>query len=152
MTTNGYDARDEMYAIANAAIQSVAPDIVGTVPAVFWRNKQEADNPPRDAFWCRVTASTTGQPQSSLSCSVGGPSMRRYRAYGLLTIQIFCPKSIVDSGDTGFKLSEALKRKFMGKSTNSGIWFSNTFVKDLNPEDLFYRYNVVTAFEYDELA
>ena len=151
MTTTYSAAVDEINAIFwNDWNSTKTSDIVGYVPAVRWEFVESQELPDSSKVWCRVSTQTVGIEQTTLSDSVGEQGHRRYTATGLVFVQIFCPKSLAQAGEFGRALSQVARNSFRGKSTQSGIWFRNARVNELPMEDLYYRFNVISEFEYDE--
>ena len=153
MTTTYSNAIDEI----NAAFwqdwnSAKSSSVVGYVPDIRWQNVEEASTPDGSKFWGRVSTQTVFEEQTTLSTCEGAPGQKRYTSSGLVFVQIFCPKSNAQANEFGKKLSEVARSSFRGKSTPGNVWFRNVRINELPPEDLFYRFNVVAEFEYDELA
>ncbi len=150
MTTTYSNAIDEINAVFwqdwNSAKTS---SVVGYVPDIRWQNVEEPSIPDGSKFWGRVSTQTVFEEQTSLA---GNESKKRYTSSGLVFVQIFCPKSNAQANEFGKKLAEVARNSFRGKSTPSKVWFRNARINELSPEDLFYRFNVVAEFEYDELG
>lgn len=144
------EARDEMYAFFRTHFNLVAAGIVGYVPQVVYRNNEPTGKPPSDKFWLRVSIQTVQAPQTAFGENCGSIGKRRYTESGLFFIQLFAPKSLNGSDEVLSKFAKALRDGYRGKTTTNGIWFRNARVNELTPEELFYRSNVVTEFEYDD--
>lgn len=123
--------------------------LVGYVPEVRWQGVEEYYAPDSSKFWARVSVQTVMEEQTNLA---GNDSKKRYTSSGLVFVQIFCPKSHIKANEYGKKLSEVARNSFRGKSTGGAVWFRNVRINELSPENLFYRFNVVAEFEYDEMA
>lgn len=154
MTTNYIDATDSMYDLFLTGFKEPAKELLGYIPEIRWRNKEEKAKPPTDKFWCRVSVFTEDEEQTNVSVvRVDEKYIRRYTTYGVIIIQIFCPKSVKNSDKLGQKLSNISKLCFRGKKADCGIIFRNSRINDgIPPEELFYRFNVISDFEYDEIA
>lgn len=150
MTTTFSGAADEIngafWQVWNAAEVSA---LVGYVPDVRWPMVEEPAEPDSSKYWARVSIQTVFEEQTALA---GSDTKRRYTASGLVFVQIFCPKSISNSGEIGRKLAEIARKGYRGKSTPNKVWFRNVRINELSPENLFNRLNVVAEFEYDETA
>lgn len=150
MTLTYPQATDEIKSFFWSDWNSVkTSSIVGYVPKVFWQGITEPDPPDSDAFWARFSIQTVFEEQSGLS---GGDLSRRYTTSGLIFIQIFCPKSESRGFEFGQQLASVGRASFRGRSTPGGVWFRNVRINELNPEQLCYRFNVVSEFEFDEYA
>jgi hypothetical protein len=126
--------------------------IVGYVPEIRWQNIELPSVPDASKFWCRFSTQSVFEEQTTLSNCAGEPGKKRFTLSGLVFIQLFCPKSNARANELGQKLAEVAKKTFRGKATENKIWFRNVRINDLEPENLYYRFNVVAEFEYDEMG
>lgn len=147
MTTNYVEAIDEIFGTFNAAWQAGAAGIVGYVPEVRYVGVELPTSPASGKFWARLSSQGVKEPQATFN----GVAVQRYTAYGLIFVQLFCPKSVSNSMQLGRKLAELTKNCYKGVSTQNCVWFRNGRIQELEPEDLFYRFNIVTEYEYDTL-
>lgn len=152
MITSHNDARNQMNALFKTAWQANTIAVAGYVPDVQWEGVQPRDVPDASKHWARMSIQTVFEEQTTLSNCEGAPGKKRYTASGLIFVQLFCPKSIVDGYSVGGDLADVAKNAFRGKTTSGKIWFRNVRINPLDPEDLYYRFNVVAEFEYDELG
>ena len=146
------DVTDEINALFFASWKAGSSAIVGYIPEIRWQGIQYRDIPDGSKFWCRFSKQTVSEPQATLSNCVTSPGNKRYNNYGLVFIQIFCPKSNAKSFELGKQLAVLARNAFRGKSTDSSIWFRNVRIKELNPEELYERFNVVAEYEFDEIG
>jgi len=150
MTTTYSGAGDEIKSAFWQAWNSAeVSSLVGYIPDVRWPMVEEPAEPDPSKYWARLSVQTVFEEQTALA---GSDTKRRYTASGLVFVQIFCPKSRSNSGEIGGKLAEIARNSFRGKSTPNNVWFRNVRINELLPENLFYRFNVVAEFEYDETA
>ena len=153
MTVAYDEGLDEIFALFSAAWLANTPAIVGYMPDVRWPNIEEPAKPPSDKFWARVSNKTVLEEQCSMSACVEQPGLRRYEISGLVFVQIFCPKQLATASELGKKLAIIARNAFRGKQTEPGrVWFRNTTINELPPEALFYRYNVVSEYEFDDIG
>jgi hypothetical protein len=83
----------------------------------------------------------------------GEDNPQRYKAEGLIFIQIFVPKKIGQVGEEySRKLGEAAKRIFRGKTFDGCVTFKNVRVVDLDPEEMYLRKNMIADYEYDDIG
>lgn len=149
MTTTYEEAKDEIYSQFFAAWVAGSAAIVGYVPEVRWQNLEEATKPDQSKYWARVSTQSVDEPQANLGADAEGK--RRYTGLGLVFVQIFVPKT--EGNDyKGAKLAELARNAYRGKKTTGGVWFRNVRINNLEPEELFYRFNVVAEYEYDEIG
>lgn len=152
MTLQYDQARDEIFAVFNTAWQANAAAQAGYIPEVRWQGVQYREIPDGSKFWCRISKDNVFEEQTSLSTCVGTPGQRRYTASGLAIVQLFCPKSNTESFAIGQKLAKVAQDAFRGRSTGNGMWFRNVRIKELDPEETCFRFNVVAEFEYDDIG
>lgn len=141
---NYSQATDEINAQFLTAWKAQAAAIVGYEPEVYWQNVQNPKIPDGSKFWARVSAQTVFEQQITFA------SCRKFEVSGLVFVQIFCPKSNSQSFELGKKLATVAKLAYRGQKTESGVWFRNVRINEIEPEDQFYRLNVIAEFEYDE--
>lgn len=146
------DAIDEMKSQFWLAWSADTTAIVGYVPETRWQNNEKPDKPDNAKFWVRVSVLNAGEAQSTLSNCVGEPGKKRYTSAGLVYIQLFCPKTVVNADKLGQQLSKVARNAYRGKKTAGGIWFRNVRIIPVNAEELFYRFNIIAEYEYDELG
>lgn len=148
-----YDAaRDEMFALFNAAWQANSAAVVGYVPEVRWQGRETTEKPDRSKFWARVSLQSVGEGQATLSNCVIEPGKKKYESFGLIFVQLFGPKSRATAYDDLQKLAMLARDAYRGKTTPGNVWFRNVRINTLQPEELFYRLNVIGEYEFDEIG
>lgn len=145
-------ARDEVYALFTTAWNAGSNAIAGHVPEIRYKGVLEDDAPDTSKFWCRISMQTVNENQATLSDCVGVAGRKKYTAYGLVFIQIFCPRSNSKCFEIGQKLATLARDSFRGKATPNKVWFRNCRINEIPPEDCWERFNVIAEFEYDELG
>lgn len=146
------DVRDEIATLFQTAWQANTVSIVGYVPEIQWQGVQTRNQPDGSKYWVRFSKQTVIEQQVTLSTCEGLPGQRKYEASGLVFIQIFCPKSDSQAFDLGQQLATVARNAFRGKVTPGRIWFRNVRINELEPEELYQRFNVVSEYEYNELG
>lgn len=146
------DVNDEINSLFFSAWNAGSAAIVGYVPEMRWQGVQYRDLPDGSKFWGRLSKQTVFEEQASLSNCEGLPGKKKYTASGLVFLQLFCPKSNTQAFELGQQLAKLGRNAFRGKTTPGKIWFRNVRINELDPEELYERFNVVTEFEYDELG
>lgn len=147
-----YSAVDSILSKILESFNIIAPPIVGYLPQIQWPNVEKQENVDGSKFWVRVSYQTVSSPQTSLSVCVGAIGKKSYTNTGLLTIQVFAPKSLAESNDILKRLSMAIRNSFRSSGANGGIWFRNPRIIELSQEELFYRNNVIIEYRFDELG
>lgn len=146
------DVRDEIATLFETAWQASTASIVGYVPEIQWQGVQYRTMPDGSKYWARFSKQTVTEQQVTLSTCEGLPGQRKYETAGLVFIQIFCPKSDSQAFEFGQKLATVARNAFRGKSTPGNIWFRNVRINEIEPEELYQRFNVVSEYEYNELG
>lgn len=148
MTATYDEAKDEIFSQFYTAWKAQSAAIAGYEPEAWWQNLEKPYKPPQDKFWVRVSTQSVIEEQSTFRDGVE----KRYTGSGLVFVQLFCPKTLGDADTLGGKLAEVARNAFRGKKTTGGVWFRNVRINNLEPEELFYRFNVVAEYEYDEVG
>lgn len=108
------------------------------------------DLPPGNAPWARVNVRHTTAPQVTL----GGVGGRRFRNYGILTVQVFSVDGAKGGTGGGLTQADALAKividAFQGKSTKpDGVEFRNVRANEIGSSGSWFQTNVIADFEYD---
>lgn len=148
MTTTYTEAVDQIFALFKTALNSNASAVVGYVPEIRWQGVEKPGTPDPSKYWCRVSQITVDEDQATLSDDNG---KRRYTSYGLVFVQLFCPKSDVEAMAKGRSLAMIARNAFRGKTTSGRVWFRNARIKELDPDSDSIRFNIVSDYEYDEI-
>lgn len=153
MTIEYNAARKAMFALFKTAWDSGSVVIAGYIPEVRYQGVEKIEKPPSNKHWARISTQTVMETQASLSNDVFEAGKKRFECSGLIFVQLFAPKSIAASFDELTKLAQVARDAFRGKKTaNNEVWFRNSRINELGPEELFYRINVVSEFEFCELG
>jgi hypothetical protein len=142
---------DEMFAKLTA-VWDTTEAVIGYVPEIRWPSNQQREIPDGAKFWARVSQQTLDEEQATLSNCMSLPGKRKYTVEGLIFVQIFGPRFEDESWTKCQKLAEIARNAYRGQTTASKIIFRNARIKELEPEQLFERFNVVVEFEYDEIG
>lgn len=153
MTAEFDVAVKEMETLFNTAWQTNAGSVFGYVPAIEWFGKETKDKVDRTKVWARFSTQNVIEEQATLSACVDEPFVRRWNGSGLIFIQLFLPKTVANAVIQGRKLAKVARNAYRGKKTDGGVTFHNVRINDnLDPEEQFYRINVVAEYDYDELG
>lgn len=151
MTANYSEAVDQMYELFTERFTANAAAIVGYVPEIRYLDDGKADLPDRSEVWVRISPQPVTREQASLSNDVFTKGKKMYTTGGLVFIQLFFPKSYENAAAVSRKLGQMIVEIFNGTSTAGCVWFRNTRVYPVPSEELFYRSNVVTEYQHDEI-
>jgi len=147
MIQSYYDARNEIFAQYNLAKPSILA-LLGYQPTVIYQGVENASVMPTNKIWVRLSQQTVIEEQATLA---GNDLKRRYTSDGLIFAQMFIPKTTGDYTN-GVKIAEYIKNAFRGKQTSNCMWFRNVRIQELNPEEAWFRINVVSEYQYDQIA
>lgn len=96
-------------------------------------------------YFCRLVMQPVADRQSSFRQTDG----KRFRASGIVYIQIFAPKNDPQAYERLRGLSAFAQRRF--RSAIDCISFVNVRINDAPPEQSFIRQNVIAEYAYDEI-
>lgn len=150
MTTTYPGAIDEMFAKVTSSWNSGTAAIVGYIPEIRWPGREEAETPPNEKYWARVSQQTVSDKQASITADVQN-GKRRFTGEGLLYVQIFAPMTDPFGYKNGEALAVLARSAFRGSDT-ANVIFRNARINNLDPDGKAYRFNVVSEYEYDEIA
>ena len=145
-------ARKEMFAKVEGCWEAHAGAIVGYTPEIRWQGVEEGKLPGADKFWMRASTTTVTTRQGG-HMSPEGPegSPVVYDTYGFITLQVFGPMKGKDSWSKGELLSEVGQRMFMASETAGGVWFRNPRIRELNNDGTWYRWNVISDYQFSQV-
>ena len=141
------DAVDELRNLFNVNFQTLPTSILSYVPDIHWEGVELSSDIDTSKFWIRFSERSSGTNQSSLR---NDGLVKRYRNRGFVFVQVFCPVSVEGSMNTGRRIADFVKKIFQGHSISGNIWFRETRVQTLDPENLWYRFNVIAEYQHDE--
>lgn len=135
-------ARDAIYGCLKAKVDASA---YSSMP-IYYPDTVK-DSPNGDTAHLRAFVDlTTEQP-----ASVGGHQQRRYRVYGIVTVQCFTKYG--EGQETADLISGLVKGAFRGVNTGAdAITFRNARVVDVGHSGPYLQTNVIAEFDYDEIA
>jgi hypothetical protein len=134
-------AIDSMFAQFYADWKDGTPAIVGYVPETRWQGVRYAALPAGDQYWCRVSEQTVLETRAAIGNQF-------FESSGLVFVQIFAPMTDPKGFENARALAELAKNAF--RKQNALVRFQNARNTPLPSEDGFYRYNVVTEYDYKE--
>lgn len=101
--------------------------------------------------WARVTVDTIDDGQDTIGTPDGIAGEKRYRAYGLLFVQIFVPPTDAYRVASLPYIGDAFKTAFRKYPHRNGLVFTRPRFDPLPAEKSFERGNIVVSFEYNEI-
>lgn len=134
-----------------ALVDPIVEEDIQAIP-VEWPNV--SNTPDREALlglssaspWLRVSLDHLGRSQASLQ---GSTQVRRWEAFGLLSVQIFVPsgKGLLMADGLVKILEDALD----GAKTAGGAWFRNNKATEVGNTGNWHQTNFTSEFVYDDV-
>lgn len=118
------------------------------IPEIRWQNIEITDNLDNGKHWLRFSLSDTLSRQASMAGGRNQEVGTRYKTFGLCKVELFFSKSSFETADCD-NLNFLVSRCFIQENTDCGVWFKNTVIIDLPPEENFFRSNVLSQYRYD---
>lgn len=135
-------ARDAIYGCLKAAVEASA---LPTLP-IYYPDSVKT-SPDGNTNHIRAFMDLTTERQ----VAVGAHQQRRYRVYGIVTVQCFTTYG--DGQTSADQISGIVKGAFRGVNTGAdAITFRNARVVDVGKDGPYLQTNVIAEFDYDEIA
>lgn len=134
-------ARDSILTLFKTAMDANAPSVT-----VIYDDVRQPLPISDDAEWVRILVEHTERMQPAIG-QAGG--LRRYRAMGLITVQVFTPFG--DGLTRADAIADIVFDIFDGVSTGSGdgITFNNVTMREIGESGAWFQTNVLVDFKYD---
>lgn len=138
--TSILDARDQIISLFTNGWNAQTPP----VPLLLYDDKSE--DLPKNGPYARITIAHNTGGQVTMATT----GNRRFRRFGLVTIQIFSSANDgLSSADVFVKIANDI---FEGASTGSdAIEFRNVRVNEIGEDGPWYQINVIAEFNYDRI-
>lgn len=147
MITSSEDAKDSMFSIAQDAVESLF-QVLSYVPEIRWQGVENNNAPLIDKMWVRVAKFETDEDKKYVSNANGNKIL--FNHIGILSIELFGPKTDITSYEYLDKCASIIKNSFRGKVSNIGIRFKKAKSIEVPNDNLWYKINVIIEYEYDE--
>ena len=138
-------ARDAIYSLFQATWNAHAASIVGYSPEVRYQGIEHLDTPDPTKVWAHVGHSIVNTKQAGFSAAIA----RRYTTDGVLTVDIYAPRSASTAVAMAQQLANKLKLAFSG-SRSEGVWYRNVTAAPAGNTDTYVVYRVMADFQYTE--
>lgn len=152
MTATYTEAVDAIFALFNTAWLNNTAAIVGSVPEIRWQGVELPTKVNLSNFWCMVGVDTITERQTTFKTGVESSENKRYTTTGVVVVQLFCPLALSNAMDKGRQLAVVARNAFRGKETTNGVWFRNSVINELPPEESAYRFNIIAEYTFDDLG
>lgn len=158
MPTDRVTARDETFDI----LLNAADDLTALLPInVVYEQRWQGIETPKEAedatkqmvgkFWTRAVMQVVDSRQSAhIMTDEPGASSASWTTVGQVIVQVFAPRNVTDAYSLGDLLAGAIADIYRNVETPSGVWYRNATAKEATAENAFWRWNVVTDFEFYE--
>lgn len=152
MANDYQSTTDQLFSqVLKVTNSNIVESLLGYKPESRWQGNEESNKPDSSKLWYRVSRQTVTNPQTGFGNS-DSQSRAKYTNYGILFVQLFIPKTPIDSYSKGQTLAQMLvTESFRNKTTEGKIIFRNPRIQPLPPETDLNRINVVVDYEYDEV-
>jgi len=124
----------------NANIASVS---LGYLPEIRWQHVENKIIPDTNLHYLRVSNHIINEKQVSLK----GVN-KLYDTIGFITIQFYFSKATLVKGND--RLLTTIARDAFRKAASSDVWYRNSRVLPLPPEEDYYRADVISDYTYSE--
>lgn len=125
-------------------------DVLGYIPQVIFANNGPQTPPDGSKVWLRVGRTTAHEGQAAFATDCGAPGQQLFDTDGLLWVQFFLPMADPKSDQFGQAIVEPMRDAFR-RNSDSGIWFRNSRIVEVAPENQTIRYNVVAEFHHTSI-
>lgn len=116
---------------------------LGYTPKVLWRHVEKVAIPDTTRHYLRVSNQTISERQVSLK-----GTKKLYDTIGFIKIQLYFSKAtLVKSEDADMN---AIARNAFRLASSSDVWYRNSRILELPPEEDFYRADVISNYIYSE--
>ena len=119
--------------------------IAGYQPLILWPGMPNV-KPDNSKIWARPSFKCVYEDQQTLASENG---VRRFESIYLFYLQIFCPKNEPDTVVNGRKIAEIVRSKYRHPAPSGNVAFSGQEIRELDPTDLLYPFNVKVKFTFE---
>ena len=131
---------DEFLIYWNANVASVS---LGYTPEIRWQNVENKLEPDTAKHYLRVSHTTIIERQVAIK-----GTKKLYDTKGFIKIQFYFSKATLDTGDD--RALTTIARDAFRKANSSDVWYRNSRILPLPPEEDFYRADVISDYTYSE--
>lgn len=120
------------------------------IPEIRWQNVEKRDLNDNGVHWLRFVAQNIQKQQRSLAGGREEAVGTSYTTRGFIRVELYFSRSAYQTEDQD-TMSAIVERCFIQQNTAGGVWFRNTVIVDMEPEENHFRSNVLTEYEYDSV-
>ena len=145
MSITYQQAKDELFSTFLTYWNANVLSVLSYSPEVRWRNVEISAPPETTKHYLRVAQQTKSEEQISLPNSNG---VKLYETKGFLTVQLYFSKATMEDGDDE-NLPVIAKESFRS-AASAEVWYRDSRIKELPPEEDYYRVDVITDYVYSQ--
>ncbi len=140
-------AIDEIFALFKTAWDANTTDVVGYIPRSVGKAWKSATIPTHRRIGPEFLNKqlVRNSPHTEMAILLNAMKIMGWFLYSYSHLEVS-----LGGMENGRLLAVVARNAFRGKKTSGGVWFRNVTIKELDPEDSFYRLNVIAEYEYDE--
>lgn len=141
MTTD-IEALDEIFDTFLSYWNDGIGSILSYSPQIYWPKNELQTDPDTTKHWLRVSNNIFDQRQTTLQ------TPKCYTTIGFIVIEFYFSKATLVSGDD--KKMAVLARDAFRNPSSSNVWYRNSRIVEVDPEEIWYRNNVISDYTYYE--
>lgn len=119
------------------------------IPEIQWHNVERKNPTDYSRHWLRFSLQDALTRQSSMAGGRSGQVGTRYTSVGIVFVQLFFSRISYETKDDVLGL--IAQRAFQGTTTSNNVWFKNSTIVKLDPEENYFRSNVTAEYQYDSV-
>lgn len=143
-------ARREVFALFAAGFAAEAATIVGSAVDVRYQGVEDPTPPGALEYFVRASTQLADTGQSGFVVAEHAAKGVRFTTDGVAIFQVFAPMKSPGAYAKGELLASLVQRIFMSAETPSGVWFRRPRINELENDGTWYRWNVLTDFQFDQ--
>ena len=119
-------------------------------PKLKWQNVELTEGVDNSEHWARFSSQNVLSRQATIAGGRTTNEGTRVTTKGIVIVQLFFSKSSYD--DLKCKSLAFICQQALNVRNESGVWFRNSTILELAPEESFFRSNVTAEYEYDSIT
>lgn len=145
MSITYQDAVDELFSTFLTYWNANVSSVLDYSPEIRWRNKEVKTSPDPAKHYLRISQQTVIERQASLK-----NINKLHESRGFITVQLYFSKSSLVDGDD--RALSAIAKEGFRSAAGSDVWYRNPRIKELPPEEDYFRADVISDYVYYEVT
>lgn len=122
------------------------------VPEIRWENVSTDEENDHSRHWLRFRSYVTDTKETGMRTGTELGRKARYTEYGIIVVQMFFAKAAL-AGNQIRELSVIARDIYRPRNLlNSPVWYRNAAIDNLQPEERYFRSNIVANYQFDEIV